>query len=217
MKQWQNLTNMLQNDEVIEEMIKKYRNSVLGIKKPNDSVFYAQYNHYKGGFFNFTMSNGDQIQIHSDTDMELFIPNPEKGLYNTRVGAVFFCRNPLRQWKRGLTRENVNMMEVNHSVMGRPYTNIFDHIWDEVLNWGDNTLSVPEALLLASENGSAAINKTYGVVAHPRYDDGFILMHNQFIIGEIDEKTILIRNPIFKQEILDTQTNWCPTHKILEA
>ncbi|NTV78939.1 MAG: hypothetical protein HGA25_07375, partial [Clostridiales bacterium] len=180
MKNWQNLTDMSDDLNIIDEMIKKYKNTILGIRH-NNKTHYAKYDGYnsKTQMFGFTMKNGDNISVAKDTDTEIFIPNPEKGLYNTQQGAIFFCRNPLRQWKRGLCDANVILISINKRNLSNPWmfkTNTFAESWEDVLIESEypGNIYLDNALEIANIVGSAAINRTYGVVLHPTNSTGYV-------------------------------------------
>jgi len=114
MKQWQNLTDMFKDDDdVSDEMIKKYKNTVLGIKIPTVTVFATFVGFADNGMFLFKTKEQHTIKLSNDTEAEIFIPNPEKGLYNSPKGALFFQRHPKRQWKRGLNGENTQIFNVH--------------------------------------------------------------------------------------------------------
>jgi len=85
MKQWQNLTDMLKNQDVFDEMSKKYKNTILGIKTNVKSIYATFIGN--DDMFVFRDEHGQQLKIADNTDMEIFIPNPEKGLYNTPLVA----------------------------------------------------------------------------------------------------------------------------------
>jgi len=217
MKQWQNLTDMLTNQDVFDEMSKKYKNTILGIKTNVKSIYATFIGN--DDMFVFRDEHGQQLKIADNTDMEIFIPNPEKGLYNTPYGAMMYQRNPKRQWKRGLNAENVQVFSINLSVThrGRPQanTNKFDIAWSHILPEETNQpITMAEALERAKERGSAAINRTYGVVLHPKEPDGFVLLHHRYQIGTVRDGVIKVLNNIFRQEVLDTCNQWCPTYEV---
>ena len=220
MKQWQNLTDMFKDDDdVSEEMIKKYKNTILGIKTPTVTVFATFVGFADNGMFLFKTKEQHTIKLSKDTEAEIFIPNPEKGLYNSPKGALFFQRHPKRQWKRGLNGENTQIFSVHidfipNTMLGNG--NSFNYNWPFVLEEeGTKLLSMEEAKKQADSVGSAAINRTYGLVAHPTEQSGYVLLHNRYQIGVVQDNKIKIENNIFRQEVLDTQKSWCPNYEVL--
>jgi len=214
MKQWQKLTDMIGFGDIVDEMTKKYKGTILGVNQGTKCI-YGRYNQYSPDekVFRFRDKHNNNFHLVSDTDTEVFIPSPEKGLYNTMEnGAVYFMRNPMRQWKRGLNDQNTLLYAVNkHCTYGA--INVFDSFWDYVVEPLPD-LAIKDALKIASNDGSAAINRTYGVVAHPSKDSGFVLLHHLYQIGEINDEKITVLNPIFRQEIMDTKNDWCPNHYV---
>lgn len=219
MKQWQKLTDMVNNTDIVDEMIKKYKNTILGIRTPTNSIYAYYIGTNNDGMFLFRDHNEQHLKIAKNTDMEIFIPNPEKGLYNTKYGAVMYQRNPKRQWKRGLNSENVQAFTIVQTIThrGRPSAqqNKFDIVWNDILTNENDSILMSNAKEIADDLGSAAINRTYGIVLHPTEKFGYILMHHKYQIGIIENNKIRIMNKIFRQEVLDTQNQWCPTYEVL--
>jgi hypothetical protein len=223
MKQWQNLTDMFKENDIRDEMVKKYKNTVLGIVLDDDKTVYMNFVGYDNeNLFCFVNELGLKSKLALDTLFQIFIPNPEKGLYNSKDGILFFERKPLRQWKRGLNKDNANIICLERQVMyneiiGKGWTNQFEKYWQYVTQKDNNEpISLNRALdLCKTDANSWAINRTYGVMAHPSKPEGFILMHHNHHVGEIVDNEILVENKIFKQEILDTQTSWCPNYKVI--
>lgn len=224
MKQWQKLTDMFKSADVKEEMSKKYRNTILGITLEDDKTVFMTFTGYNDNFFCFSSKEGQQIKLSEETLFEVFIPNPEKGLYNSQYGVIFFKRKPIRQWKRGLNKDNAEIVNLERALrtedqLGIEGTNQFDSYWDSVTNQQQNEpVSLDVALTIITESTTThswAINRTYGVMAHPQKPEGFILLHHMFHVGEIVGNEILVANKIFKQEILDTQAEWCPNYKVI--
>ena len=107
MKPWQRLTDIFGQHQITEEMSKKYKGTILGISDPEDPTFKTVYGYYSGinntGDFHILKDKeGNRIQLSVDTNFEVFIPDPPRGMYNTTKGAILFYREPFRQHKRGL-------------------------------------------------------------------------------------------------------------------
>lgn len=224
MKQWQNLTDMFKIADVKDEMHKKYKNTILGITlDDNKTIFMIFIGYDDNGYFCFKDLSGRETKLAEDTHFQVFIPNPEKGLYNSPNGLLFFQRKPLRQWKRGLNKENASIHNIekalrNENMIGIGGSNYFDSYWPYVTSTQDNastTLDVALTMCTEESYNSYAINRTYGIVAHPQKPEGFILLHHTFHVGEVVGNEILVANKIFKQEILDTQAEWCHNYKVI--
>ena len=106
MKTWQDLTDMLGAGDIESEMSKKYKGTLLKIKH-KEKTFHAYYLGYDGNF-KFKDFNGVDINLSINTDIQVTIPAPQKGLYNTPSGVVHLQRSPYRQYKRGLCADNCN-------------------------------------------------------------------------------------------------------------
>lgn len=217
---WQQLTDMFTRDDMCTEMNKKFRNTIMCLTIDNKK-HYCQYNGYKthGGKVVHLFSDEEecQITVNHDTEVEVTIPNPRRGLYNTTTGLVLFQRLPFRQHKRGLYNETASIIKINDVMAGiglAGKNRFYDHIF-EVL---DASCQKPLALDLAKDGcdkfGSVAINREFGLTLHPKKDQDFALLYEDCYVGEVIDKTILVKNPIFHQEVIDSYEEWAPNYSV---
>lgn len=218
MKPWQKLTDIMGDANIADEMSKKYKGTVLAITDYDSGrVTYAVYNGIDGEheYHRLKDKQGYPIKLSIDTQYDVWIPDPPKGMYNTKEGAVYFYRKPFRQHKRGLG-EGTACVEKLGAVIGAELSHnyfeglIFDVLEDEKVR----SVTLATAFKLAELRNSAAINRTFAICLHPHKETGYALFYEKYMIGEIDEEVIRLGNPAFKQEIIDTQHTWCPNHKI---
>jgi hypothetical protein len=210
MKVWQDLTDMFGEGEVNQEMVKKYRNTILALTY-NGKTFYATYKGVNGPHL-FNDKEGNTISLVNDTDVAVTIPTLERGLYNTSKGAVFVTRSPYRQYRRGICEDNTYVNSLI-SIANHSQNNIYSTVVFDVLEskWHD----LPTAFRVCAELGSAAITKQFAIQLHHNKEVGHALFYNASYIGDITKDTITIRNKLFLQEVVDTQRYWCPNHKIV--
>ena len=218
MKTWQNLTDLLFEEDVNAEMVKKYRGTVLGILN-NSTPIYATYQGVSNkGYHCFMDSNTVSLNLSKETDCTVFIPKIAKGLYNTEKDCVFVSRNPYRQYKRGLTRDSVCIEPLSAYVIGGQTSNQFSNTIFQVLDSSKQTeVSLQEAITHLTNVPSYAINREFAVtLPHSTIQDcdASLWLHTNFI-GVVRGKIIQVINPIFTQEILDSQDSWCSDYTVV--
>lgn len=216
---WQNLTDMFTEVKQAEEMVKKFRNTILEIQYQGVTT----YGKYLGNFIGedksmmhklCTKENHDII-LSSTTEAEVYIPNPKRGLYNTPKGAVSFKRLPFRQHRRGLCQDTAEINPINIKLSTIFQDNEFERFIYDVLNSANQRfLNYKAATEIANKVGSAAMNREFGICLHPNKEAGYILLYEDDIIGDIDDSTISIKNKTFTQEVLEAKLEWAPNHTI---
>jgi len=112
---WSKLTNLDNPDDVNQEMSKKYKNTILKLVH-NKHTIYAKYTgQNKKGYHTFMDLMGNTIQIAYDTEVDVRIWYPQRGLYNvTTQGArhfVYFARTAYRQYRLGINEENTSIYD----------------------------------------------------------------------------------------------------------
>lgn len=212
MKTWQDLTDMFKPEDVNPEMVKKYKNTYLGIRS-NNGVAYGKYVGYSGDKHHFIDSNGVSLILDNDTQASVYIPTLTSGLYNTNIGVVYVSRNPFRQYRRGLCSDNVrccpliNVIQYNES-------NYFDSVmWDIFNEVPLNNLHKAYEVLQYKPN--VAVNRDFAIQRHHNKQDGHALFFKTSYIGDFTEDKIVVRNTVFLQEVVDSQHLWCPNHTIV--
>lgn len=220
MKPWQRLTDIFGQHQIVEEMSKKYRGTVLGISDPEDQTFKTVYGYYYGindtnDFHILRDKEGNRMLLSVDTNFEVFIPDPPRGMYNTKNGAVLFYRKPFRQHKRGLG-DGTAMIELLDNTIHKDKTRSwFDsYIYDVLEGTKYRTIPLTEAFKHTDECGSSAITRNFAMSLHTIKPIGYHLYYENRLIGDINEDTITLGDDLFYQEIIDSQHTWCPNHKV---
>jgi len=220
MKPWQRLTDIFGQDQIVEEMYKKYRGTVLGISDPDDPTFKTVYGYYNGindnGDFHILRDRkGNKMQLSVNTHYEVFIPDPPRGMYNTKMGAVLFYRKPFRQHKRGLGDGTAMIELLDNTIRKSGVKNWFEsHIFEVLDGMKSRTIALVDAFKYADTYGSSAITRDFALSLHTVKPTGYHLYYENRLIGDITENTIILGNDLFYQEIIDNQDTWCPNHYV---
>lgn len=216
MKPWQDLTDLFEDNQVIQEMQKKYKKTILGVIY-NGKTSYASYQHYDQ-YHVFALPSGAKFQLANDTEATVFIPELSRGLYNTTNGAVLVTQVPRRQWRRGLTSDTHRIVTLKELIWGLGYEqNAFNEYVYEVLEQKYNHIpNVEQAMMFCNTHGSCALTKDFAIALDCVKEAGCNLYYHDCLVGDIDSNKITVRNNIFIQEILDTKQQWCPKHIITE-
>lgn len=213
---WSNLTDLFNDNDIVNEMSKKYRNTVLALKKDKRET-YATYKGFEG-FHEFRDENDVALRLAVNTDCQVTIPIIQRGLYNTKTGAVFASRIPYRQYRKGLSKESIQICTLsdfafrNGAFNGNQPVNRFGILIFDVLNRKDITYKLEEALQMLSKYGSVAMTRDFGIaLPHTDMVGDVALWMGCYHIGAIDtkSKTIHVINTVFHQEVLDSMHTWC--------
>ena len=76
------------------------------------------------------------------------------------------------------------------------------------------TISLTNAFKHTDTYGSSAITRDFAMSLHTIKPTGYHLYYENRLIGDITEDTIMLGDDLFYQEIVDSQHNWCPNHKV---
>jgi len=220
MKPWQRLTDIFGLHQIAEEMSKKYKGTILGIDDPEDPTFKTVYGYYQGinndgNFHLLKDKQGNKIQLSIDTNFEVFIPDPQRGMYNTTKGAVLFYRKPFRQHKRGLGEGTAMIETLESTIIKNGLNNWFEtYIYDVLEGMKYRTIDLVDAFKHTDTYGSSAITRNFAMSLHTVKPTGYNLYYENRLIGDITEDTILLGDDLFYQEIIDSKDTWCPNHKV---
>lgn len=223
MESWQNLTDIIGDYQINQEMKKKYQNTILGIFDPLGESRNVTYGWYvdcateENPYHTMQTKLGHSFKLAQETNYEIFIPNPTRGMYNTEMGVVLFYRLPFRQYKKGLSDNSCMVELLEDKILKINPRNHFNKTIFDILNECEEGRSYSlneETWKLIEEKGALALNKSFSITLHKIQSTGFQLYYENFLIGEITKEKILLKNPIFLQEILDTKYIWCPNHSI---
>lgn len=216
MKLWQKLTDLFDNG-VAQEMNKRYKDTILCIVA-NDKKYYANYRGVdETGFHIFYDKEKQKIQLAENTECDVLVPRLEAGCYNTPNGVVHVSPSPARQWKRGLTRGNTNLIQLVNTLSGMLGANNFEgHIYDVLDEEKQQEVTMDGALGGARTYGSYALNRNFAVMIDPKTDtDSCYLFYQCYIVGKIDGYKISVLNDAFRQELLDNQRKLFPNYEVI--
>jgi len=220
MKPWQRLTDIKGDANILDEMYKKYKGTILGISDPEDPTFTPKYAYYTGvsndhDYHYLKDQTGNNISLSVDTNYEVFIPDPPRGMYNTTNGAVLFYRKPFRQHKRGLGEGTAAIERLHNLVtIGQTKNHFEAYIFDVLYDQQIRGRTLEKCFELANEFGSAAVNREFAISLHTQNTTGYQLYYENRLLGDITKDEILLGNSLFYQEIIDRQHTWCPNHKV---
>ena len=189
----------------LSEFDKRYQHTYLYVHNvPNKTKVLAQ---YRGLNINSQLLfSNETCQFTLDyyaEDVDITIPNPEKGYYSDGSILVYFSRMPFRQWKRGLTKSNSYLMKFNVKLKPNGLNNVLDAYY-YLLSF-DLVQTLPEALQKADAYGEAIIDRDFCVSGHIVKEEGYLLWYHNCIVGEIlaETKEVIVQNDVFLQEVLD--------------
>lgn len=209
---WSQLTNLDNPEDIKSEMTKKYRNTILKIV--NDKhVTYARYTGVdKAGYHVFRDLYDNEIKLSKDTDVDIRIWYPRRGLYNIESNGikrfVYFARTANRQYRRGINEDNTNIIDPCFSNFSLDTGFYGIQILCQIAENKHDYRHLDEILKLlkAEDNNilSYAINDRWGVSAPitneaDKYPVYLYRRHVANIIGD----EIVFNNKIFIQELID--------------
>lgn len=212
MKAWQNLTHMATDGDCAAEMKKKFYGTIMGIQaKDSNKPVYAKYTGYNADWkHHFYTEDDNKIILNQDTETEVFIPDPKRGLYNTYLGVGLFQRLPFRQHKRGLYNETAIVILLRRILLGQYTHNAFDETIYNVLDKDlQRPCSLGSACMHAVEHKSWAMDRSFCVSQSHLDEKGFSIFYEATYIGQVypESTTIRIDNPLFEQELHDYLAN----------
>lgn len=207
---WKNLTDMFTNEDIASEMGKKYRETWLKLDHGGKSLL-VFYRFYDNGYHYFKDEQGGEIRLSMDTDADISIFMPRRGLYNTKFGVVFFVRNPYRQYRRGISKDSASSTRLYYILSGHDvYNELHQHIWDIAKREMQVSLSLEQGLQVLKEKADVALSREFAVSLNHLSDDtdAFSLFYEDTYIGQIKDNKIKIITPVFYQEVLDNSHIW---------
>lgn len=217
---WSQLTNLNNTEEIQHEMTKKYQNTILKIIDAN-SVIYGKFTGVNcDGYYVFLDLYGNAIQLTTNTNVNVRIWYPKRGLYNIEQPShnsfIYYARTANRQYRRGINEENTRIFNptiqayeeepipnFNQNLLGQIAANSrkYRHL-DEIIK----DLNDPNTKLL-----SYAINTRWGIslpleTTDPNTYDLWLYTSR---VGHIKNNDINITETTFIQELLDEHnTDW---------
>lgn len=227
MNSWQELTDMIELQDVNSEVNKKYKDTYLRIDHTDDTTQHGLFigNHNDENYLVRILSHDDSDKEqtilvpynHNDT-IKISIPKPKVGCYTSRFDKDLFVFNtlPHRQWKKGLCKGN-SMVRGNHQSTD-PYRNYHNTIKSVVDPLPDCTLTDAIKFMNTEKYYGRALNREFGITLNytSMNDSYFILFYKQFIVGKVlrNKEKIIVENQIFLQEVIDAKPIWFPNYEI---
>lgn len=188
----------------IEDIRKKYKGTYLFLELQNKE-YLVQYDNDEHGNFTFISPEHGSLLVKEETIRTKLKPYfPKSGLYNLENNAIFFSKNPIRQWKRGLCQENGILTKLSST---NTYVQYIDIDFESVTNlfFPKYPKSTKEAIAILKKE-TIAISPKFGIETAPKnYKEGHILLYNCFPIGTINnnDNTIVVKHNPLLQEVKD--------------
>ena len=215
---WYKHTQRLNDEDNINEFLKKFKNTIIGFKD-NQEVFFAYLIKYYKKYFYFEDEHGTVLQYHLDTELDVFIPTIQKGFYNSDVTTYLLSRYPERQWKHGITRDNLRCQPVilnkNKERTELEDTNGYLRLICKLLKLKHlkiytHTKLTDEVFELCNTKEFHALNDKFAISLNHWSDrpDIYSLFYYQYHIGFITKDTYILLLPTLRQELLDEQLFW---------
>jgi hypothetical protein len=229
MNSFQKLTDMTELADVISEMSKKYYKCFVCIENPQtgEQTYsrYQEYDHDKKAFI--FISDGNALYIPFDTELDIYVPKLRRGLYNINGLCMYVRQIPARQYKRGLNPDNFLICPLYKYIFGGTHINEFYNWCKDVLSTPQKNCTLDDAIdaLVGHEDKNIkpipaiAINRDFALMHSATgisVDDGYDLWYHASFVGKVfpENRVIKVHNPVFFQEILDTQIKWCPNYMV---
>ena len=213
---WKNLTDMFTNEDIVNEMTKKYRETWLKLDYDGKSLL-AFYRYYENGYHYFKDETGGELRLSMDTDADIGIFMPRRGLYNTKVGVVFFVRNPYRQYRRGISKDSASVTRLYYILSGHAvYNELPYHIWDIAKRELQTPMTLDQGLQVLKEKADVALSREFAISLNHLTDDTntFSLFYEDTYIGKIKDNKISIITPVFYQEVVDNSHIWGSNYNV---
>jgi len=209
---WNELTDSFNKDMAIDEMRKKYENTHLILINPDESETIVIYKGYSEGFHYFKDELNVDIKLRHETKTRLVCAFPERRLFNMENQALEFIRLPLRQYRRGICKDNVRIyspLRALYSKDGHPWT--IKHLKQAL--YPQYPQNVSEALdkLAKREVLSIALNEKFMLsLSFTNKPDHIYVWYCNVCIGYFYKNTFTIEHKLFVQEVLDNVSLFKP-------
>ena len=201
---------------ICKEMEKRFYNSVLLVDfGTGDGPKLVRYTGIGGDAFHFRDDyTGKKCIIEvNDTRAVVSVPDFPCGYYSIQYQDIpslyYFQRQPHRQWKRGLSQENSELVLVTDMIFGKMFkSNQLIPSYPALSCTKSYTLD--EACALASKYGESIVNLDFAITANPVKDDDVLyLWYHCCVVGTISPKEykIIVENPVLVQEVKDAFYN----------
>lgn len=221
MKPWHALTHFEKDADVLPEMVKKYKNTILRIiyGEKTTYAYYRGYSQEGKHIFNASLGLGHpDITLAHDTDCFIDIPQFVKGYRQLGAHACYLQRKPFRQFRKGLCSDNTQIQSLYTKLYYGTDNEFGKHIIEALAAPIPNT-TITEGIKFLQQGARTYALTLDFAISHNHYEvdpDSFSLFFGFDFVGFVNTKTKTIKvvNEVFIQEIVDTQHELCPDYKL---
>lgn len=192
----------------MEEFDKRYKGTYVWVEREDKEGDYFKYtnNAYSPSGIKLIFENSKGKVITSEyTKTNISVRLPETGYFNpTNISCAYlFTRKPARQFKRGISSDNIRMYSPlrNKVAIQKIPTSIGgEYLKDALLK---NFMSLDNALRCLNNRVSVALNSMFAISLSWLDDRPFLWFYDN-IVGLINvEKQIIQVNKLYLQEVKD--------------
>lgn len=204
---WEELTLETNTVRQREEFIKKYRHSFVWVHLPDKAPVLARLEGYseESRLYSFT-TKGKLIRLVHDTEAKITAGFPSPKLINYEKTFIWFSRVPARQYRKGVSNENVNFFSPVHSYWGHSCNFFEEESVAEAFHPTYYDFDVAMEMLEHDVKG-VAINSNFAVSLHPTTDTAKLLWYRFTPIATIEDNQIKLIQELLRQEVLDFVKN----------
>lgn len=222
---WQKLTNLSNSEDIKNEMVKKYRNTILKLVGANGKTVYGRYTGMnRQGHHVFRDLYNNDLLVAQDTTVDVRVWYPRRGIYNIDWGGVkrffYFTRTANKQYRRGINEDN-SLIQDPILEMFQLSRNMYDpQILQQISENNFNYRHLDEIILKLLDKKqniiSYAINNRWGISAPLTKDNETChLWLYRRPVALIKDGYITFEKPMFTQELLDEKSNnWYAGYEI---
>ena len=209
---WNELTDAFNRDMAIDEMRKKYEHTYLVLSTPEGNETVVRYNGYNDGFHQFNDEFDMHIRLKHETQYKVACKFPERCLFNHNHLALEFVRKPLRQYKRGICKDNIHIYSPVRDIWsmdGRTWTHktIKDALFPQYPENCEEAIKLLESRSVISIALNSKFMLSLSISNNPKV---FYLYYCNVLIGEFEDGCFKVKHPLFKQEIMDNMCLFKP-------
>jgi len=219
---WLALTEVNTFSQQIDEVLKKYKGSIVGLSHEGITHF-VNFKHfdYDINSFIFTDRYNNSVILTRQTDAAIFTPKIIKGYYEDEKGKAYYLyRTGHRQWIRGLNTDNTaislfkNVLKINRTTFIKYTPTLISILYNEL-----NILKkpIPEINLellyhLEIAPYTKVLNRDFLISLSVYEEHGYDLFFHNILVGHVtmnkQQLNLQITNYTFQQEILDALPTW---------
>lgn len=208
---WNDLTDAFSKDMAIDEMQKKYGNTYLVVVPENGKELVCMYKGWESGFHHFTDDLGVRLKIRHETDCKVICKFPERLLFNAERVAYEFIRQPTRQFRRGICKDNCSIHSPVGALWSQPTVQLNHKLIKYALDPKYPTTCEEAIKELVSNRASIALSPRFMLTRSVTRNKDFLpLWYMNKMIGYFKKDTFVVRHPMFRQEVLDNVSLFKP-------